>query len=71
MHVLFYYIAKCSYPLVEERVLVAEYSDPTLEGESVTFACPPGLINVGSNTSTCMKNGQWNPDPAIVTCTGV
>ena len=66
-------IAKCSYPLAEERrVLVIEYSDPALEGASVTFGCPaPGLIIVGSNTSTCMENGQWNPDPATVTCTGV
>ena len=64
-------IAKCSYPLVEERrVLIAEYSDPALEGHSVTFGCPPGLIMVGSNTSTCMENGKWNPDPVNVTCKG-
>ena len=64
-------IAKCSYPIVEERVFVTEYSDPALEGDSVTFGCPPGLIMVGSNTSTCMENGQWNPDPATATCKGV
>ena len=65
-------IAKCSYPLVEERrVLVTEYSDPALEGDSVTFGCPHGLIMVGSNTSTCTENGQWNPDPTTATCKGV
>ena len=65
-------IGKCSYPLVEERgVLIAEYSGPTLEGDSVTFGCLHGQIMVGSNTSTCMENGQWNPDPATATCKGV
>ena len=65
-------LAKCSYPLVEERgVLITEYSDLALEGASVTFACPPGLIMVGSNTSICTENGQWNPDPATATCKGV
>ena len=66
-------IAKCSYPLVEEfelGVFVMEYSDPSLEESSVTFGCPSGLVLVGSNTSTCMENGQWNPDPENVECRG-
>ena len=34
-------IAKCSYPLAEERgVLVTEYSDPALEGDSITSNTP-------------------------------
>ena len=66
------HLAKCSYPLVEELgVLITEYSDPTLEGTSVTFGCPSGLVLVGSNTSTCMENGQWNPEPANAACRGV
>ena len=47
-----------------------EYSDPALEGASVTFGCPPELVLVGSNTSTCMGNGQWNPNPANIACKG-
>ena len=65
------HVGKCSYPLVENLgVLVMEYSDPILEGTSATFGCPPNLVLVGSNTSTCMENGQWNPDPANVACKG-
>ena len=47
-----------------------EYSDPALEGTNVTFDCLSGLVLVGSNTSTCMENGQWNPDSANVVCEG-
>ena len=64
-------IAKCSYPLVEDvGVLVMEYSDPALEGASVTFGSSSELILVGANTSTCMENGQWNPDPSNIACAG-
>ena len=49
------------------HVLVTECSDPALEGDSVTFGCPYGLIMVGPNIPTCTENGQWNPDPTTVT----
>ena len=64
------YVAKCSYPVVGLGVLVMEYSDPALEGASVTFGCSPGLVLMGTNTSTCMENGQWTPDPGNMSCEG-
>ena len=41
---------------------------PTIEGISVTFSCPPGLVLTGPIISTCMRNGEWEPDPRYVKC---
>ena len=35
------------------------------------YACPPGQILTGSNTSTCIRNGKWEPDPNVIQCIGV
>ena len=34
------------------------------------FVCPPGQVLSGSNSSTCMENVEWEPDPREVECTG-
>ena len=41
-----------------------------IEGSAVTYSCSPGLKVIESNKSTCMDNGQWEPDPLDVTCAG-
>ena len=46
------------------------YEDPALEGQIITFTCPPGHILNGCTSSTCMGNGEWEPDPREVQCTG-
>ena len=33
------------------------------------FTCPTGSILSGPNSSTCMRNGKWEPDPREVNCT--
>jgi hypothetical protein len=43
-------------------------SDTVQEGTIITLSCPPGFILTGSNTSTCMDNGEWEPDPRLVEC---
>ena len=50
--------------------IVVGFVDPALEGQNITFTCPPGQMLNGSNTSTCMGNGEWEPDPGEVACTG-
>ncbi len=45
-------------------------SDELLEGANVTFSCPPGQVLVGHNTSICIGNGEWEPDPREVMCKG-
>ena len=46
------------------------YVDPALEGRTVMFICPHGQILNGSNSSTCMGKGGWEPDPGEVECIG-
>ena len=53
---------------VDSSVMSLGYSSPAVEGEDVTFSCPSGLILSGSNTSTCMRNGEWEPDPEGINC---
>jgi hypothetical protein len=61
---------KCRYPTELTNALALGYVDPALEGQTITFTCPPGQILYGSNSATCMGNGEWEPDPRAVECTG-
>ena len=49
---------------------VTNHRNPAIEGVTITFSCPKELILTGSNTSTCMMNGEWEPDPKPTTCEG-
>ena len=64
------YVGKCDDPLmlIHSDVIVMGYEDPSLEGENVTFTCPTGAILTGPNSSTCVENGEWEPDPREVEC---
>ena len=70
-NVLTCYVGKCDDPLelIHSDVIVVGYEDPALEGENVTFTCLSGAILSRSNSSTCMENGEWEPDPSEVECT--
>ena len=46
------------------------YSKPPLEGESVNFSCPPELVLIGPNSTMCMGNGEWEPEPREMVCKG-
>ena len=46
------------------------YGKPSLEGETVRLSCPPELVLIGPNSTTCTWNGKWEPDPREVTCKG-
>ena len=61
---------KCSNPMKLTNALALDYVDPALEGQTITFTCPAGQTLNGSNSSTCMGNGEWEPDPREVECTG-
>ena len=49
------------------------YSDNSIamEGAVANFSCPPGLVLTGPSTTTCMENGEWEPDPAYLDCKGI
>ena len=50
-------------------IVAMGYIDPALKGQNITFTCPPGQTLNGSSSSTCMGNGEWEPDPTEVVCT--
>ena len=52
------------------NALAVGYTDPALEGQTIIFICPHGQTLNGSNSSTCMGNGEWEPDPGEVECIG-
>ena len=59
----------CGSPLASS-VLVMGYNGVALKGDSVSFTCSSGLVLSGPNSSTCMGNGEWEPDPREVACEG-
>ena len=55
----------------QDNIRVIGYSDPALEGTTITLECSsPNLVLIGSNTTTCMGNGEWEPDPRDMNCAG-
>ena len=46
------------------------YGKPPLGRESVRLSCPPKLMLTGPNSTTCMENGEWEPNPREVECKG-
>ena len=52
------------------NALAAGYVDPALEGQIIIFTCPPGQILNGCISSTCMVNGEWEPESREVECKG-
>ena len=48
------------------------YHSPALAGTTVIFSCPPGRIFTGPNMTTCMENGEWEPNPQMegIKCAG-
>ena len=65
-------IGKCKYPVPGDDMatFLSHTEGPLIEGSNITYNCSPGLKVIESNMSTCMNNGQWEPDPMDITCTG-
>ena len=55
---------------VDGSTMVVGYRDPAVEGTNVTFSCPPGLVLTRPDISTCMRNGEWEPNPGEIKCLG-
>ena len=73
-----YLIVICGHPFQDrvsvddsESVIIEGYMDPSSEGAVLSFDCPPHHVLIGSNTTTCMGNGEWEPDPKEVECKGI
>ena len=65
-------VANCGNPadlLIDSTVVnIMGYVDPALEGSNITISCSSGNVLNGANTATCMRNGNWKPDPREVEC---
>ena len=65
----------CDYPpmqLLNHPVVTVSGSQdsPPIEGQFITYTCPPGFILTGPNASLCTGNREWEPDPGEVDCIG-
>ena len=72
-----YYTVTCdSLPiqLLHHPIAVVSGSQdsPPIKGQFITYTCPPGFtcILTGLDTSVCMGNREWEPDPRQVDCIG-
>ena len=66
----------CDHPLEEginssSSVEVIGFTNPALEGTSIMLHCHIRLTLIGPESSTCMGNGEWEPDPKEVECIGI
>ena len=63
----------CGHPFQDvdnDSVIIEDYMDPAFEGAVLSFDCPPQHVLIGPNTTICMGNGEWEPDPREVECKG-
>ena len=64
----------CGHPFQDvdnDSVIIEGYIEPSFEGAILSFDCPPQHVLIGPNTTTCMGNGEWEPDPRDVECKGI
>ena len=55
----------------DDFVRVSSNRNPAIEGTTIIFSCPDWLILIGSNTSICMENGEWEPELKGTNCKGI
>ena len=66
---LLIFVAKCQFPLLSQNVTIEDYDHPAIKGNYITFGCSSSSLTlVGPSTSTCVGNGQWEPDPREAEC---
>ena len=62
----------CHVPVLQPNIYTTvNHSKPLIEGSILSFTCSSGLTLSGPNTTTCLSNGQWIPNPDLVECKGL
>ena len=67
------FAGECGYPTPsDDMVTILSHTEgPWLQGYTVNYSCASGLkVTDETNSSTCMDDGRWEPDPSDITCTG-
>ena len=66
-------VVKCRSPTdtMGDSVIAVTDRLPFVEGSNVSLSCPAGLVFTGASRSTCMENGEWEPDLRAVACKGI
>ena len=67
-------LVKCIHPhnlpMIDDSLIIYLDFDPPVMDTNATFSCLSGLVLRGPYMSTCMENGEWEPDPREVECLG-
>ena len=64
-------VANCGNPAgqIDNRAVdIMGFMDPAIERSNITISCSSGYVLNGPSSSTCMRNGNWEPDPREVEC---
>ena len=62
----------CDVPVLQPNIqAIVNYSQPRIAGTILSFTCLPGWTLSGPSTTTCRDDGQWIPNPDLVTCKGL
>jgi hypothetical protein len=69
-------IANCGYPdflpmcKIRNNSVprVVDYSNLSIEGTTIGFVCPLGMVLIGPDSATCLENGEWEPDTRGLLC---
>ena len=64
---------QCQNPegLVHESIIITGDTKAATRGRNVTLSCTMGQVLSGPRLSTCMGNGEWEPDPREAFCVHV
>ena len=71
---IFIIIVKCIHPqhlqMIDDSLRVLLDNELAVVGTNASFSCLPGQMFSGPYKSTCLENGEWEPDPREVQCIG-
>ena len=73
LHIICKASVDCGNPealIVDGMVTVMGYSNPARLASNISLSCPLGFVLIGPNRTTCMGNGEWEPNPGNVKCKG-